>query len=83
MHILRYHSYPINVPTIKYFHNYMVKHVIMPVTIANYPLDRRLNGHALLAHTYLGVSAMLQECNSSDIYGYFIYEGYLHHSTIG
>jgi hypothetical protein len=83
MHILRYHSYPTYVSTIKCFHNYMVKHVIMPVTIANSPLDRQLNGHALLAHTYLGIGATLQECNSSDIYGYFIYEGYLYHSTIG
>jgi hypothetical protein len=83
MHILRYYSYPTNVPTIKYFHKYMVKHIIMPITIANSPLDRRLNGHALPAYAYLGVGATLQECNSSDIYGYFIYEGYLYHSTIG
>jgi hypothetical protein len=55
MHILWYHSYPIDVPTIKYFHKYMVKHVIMPVTIDNSPLDRRLDGHALTAHTYLSV----------------------------
>jgi hypothetical protein len=33
----------------------MVKHVIMPVTIDNSPLDRRLDGHALTAHTYLSV----------------------------
>jgi hypothetical protein len=61
----------------------MVKHVIMPVNIANSPLDWRLNDHALPAHAYLGVGATLQEYNSSDIYGYFIYEGYLYHSTTG
>jgi hypothetical protein len=83
MHILWYHSYPINVPTIKCFHNYIVKHVIMPVTIANSPLDRLLNDHALLAHAYIGVGATLQEYNSSNIYDYFIYEGYLYHSTTG
>jgi hypothetical protein len=83
MHILQYHSYPTGVPIIKYFHKYMVEHVIMPVTKANSPLDRRFDGHALTTHTYLGVGATLQECKSSDIYGYFIYEGYLHHSTIG
>jgi len=42
-------------PTIKYLHKYMVKHVLMPVTKANSPLDRRLDGHALTTHTYLNV----------------------------
>jgi hypothetical protein len=40
MHVLRYHSYPTDVPTIKYFHKYMVEHVIMLVTTTNFPLDR-------------------------------------------
>ena len=35
----------------------MVEHVLMPVTIANSPLDRRLDGHALTTHPYLGVEA--------------------------
>jgi hypothetical protein len=55
MHILWYHNYPIDVPTIKYFHKYMVEHVIIPVTIANSPLDQRLDDHALTTHTYLSV----------------------------
>jgi hypothetical protein len=33
----------------------MVKHVIMPVTTTNSPLDRRLDGHALTTHTYQSV----------------------------
>jgi hypothetical protein len=33
----------------------MVEHVIMPVTIANSPLDWRLDSHALTTHTYLSV----------------------------
>jgi len=32
-----------------------VKHVNIPVTTANTPLDRRLDGHALTAHTYRSV----------------------------
>ena len=32
-----------------------VKHVKIPVTTANTPLDRRLDGHALTAHTYRSV----------------------------
>jgi hypothetical protein len=55
MHIFRYHSYPTDVPTIKYFYKYMVEHVLMPVTTSNSPLDRRLDGHALTAHTYQSV----------------------------
>ena len=34
-----------------------VKHVNIPVTTANTPLDRRLDGHALTAHTYRSVEA--------------------------
>jgi len=34
-----------------------VKHVNIPVTTANTPLDRRLDGHALTAHTYRSVVA--------------------------
>jgi hypothetical protein len=52
MHILWYHSYPIDIPTIKYFRNYMVKHVIMLVTTTNSLLDQQLDGHALTTHTY-------------------------------
>jgi hypothetical protein len=33
----------------------MVEHVIIPVTIANSPLDRWLDGHALTTHTYLSI----------------------------
>ena len=45
-------------PTIKYLHIYTcVKHVNIPVTTANTPLDRRLDGHALTAHTYRSVEA--------------------------
>jgi hypothetical protein len=58
MHILWYHSYPTNIPTIKYFHKYMVVHVIMPVTIANSPLDRWLDGHALTTHPYQSVEVI-------------------------
>jgi hypothetical protein len=55
MHVLRYHIYPRDVPTIKYFHKYMVEHVIILVTIANSLIDQWLNGHALTTHTYLSV----------------------------
>jgi hypothetical protein len=55
MHILQYHSYPTDVPTIKCFHKYMVEHVIMSVITANSPLDQRLDRHALTTHTYLSV----------------------------
>ena len=34
-----------------------VKHVDIAVTTANTPLDRRLDGHALTAHTYRSVEA--------------------------
>ena len=34
-----------------------VKHVNIPVTTTNTPLDRRLDGHALTAHTYRSVEA--------------------------
>ena len=34
-----------------------VKHVNIPVTTANTPLDRRLDGHTLTAHTYRSVEA--------------------------
>ena len=30
----------------------------IPVTIANFPLDRQWDGHALTTHTYLGVEAI-------------------------
>jgi hypothetical protein len=33
----------------------MVEYVIMPVTIANSPLDRQLDGHDLTSHTYLSI----------------------------
>ena len=33
-------------------------HVNIPVTTANFPLDRQLDGHALTTHTYLGVEAI-------------------------
>ena len=32
--------------------------VNIPVTTTNSPLDRQLDGHALIAHTYLGVEAI-------------------------
>ena len=34
-----------------------VQHVNIPVTTVNTPLDRRLDGHALTAHTYRSVEA--------------------------
>jgi len=34
-----------------------VQHVNIPVTTDNTPLDRRLDGHALTAHTYRSVEA--------------------------
>jgi len=34
-----------------------VKYVNIPVTTTNTPLDRRLDGHALIAHTYRSVEA--------------------------
>jgi hypothetical protein len=52
MYILQYHNYPTDVPIIKYFHKYMVEHVIMPVTTTNSPLDQWLDVHALTTHTY-------------------------------
>jgi hypothetical protein len=55
MYILQYHNYPTDVPTIKYFHKYMVEHVIMPVTTTNSPLDQWLDVHALTTHTYQSV----------------------------
>jgi hypothetical protein len=58
MHVLWYHSYPRDVPTIKYFHKYTIEHVIMLVTTANSPLDWRLDGHALTTHTYLSVEVV-------------------------
>jgi hypothetical protein len=33
----------------------MVEHVIMLVTTTNSPLDRQLDGHALITHTYQSV----------------------------
>ena len=35
-----------------------MQHVNIPVTIANSPLDRQLDGHALTTLTYLGVEAI-------------------------
>ena len=32
--------------------------VNIPITTANSPLDRQLDGHALTTHTYLGVEAI-------------------------
>jgi hypothetical protein len=58
MHILQYHSYPTDVPIIKYFYKYMIEHVIMPVTTSNSPPDRRLNGHALTTHNYQSVEVI-------------------------
>jgi hypothetical protein len=55
MHILWYHSYLTDIPTIKYFYKFMVKHVIMPVTTANFLLDRRLDSYALTTHTYQSI----------------------------
>jgi hypothetical protein len=55
MHILWYHNYPTDIPPIKYFHKYMVEHVIMLVATTNSPLGRRLDGHALTTHTYQSV----------------------------
>ena len=34
-----------------------MQHVNTPVTTTNSPLDRRLDGHALTTHPYLGVEA--------------------------
>jgi hypothetical protein len=48
-------------PTIKYFHKYMVEHVIMSVTTTNSTLDRRLDGHVLPTHTYLDVGTTLHK----------------------
>ena len=35
-----------------------MQHVNIPVTTTNSPLDRRLDGHALTTHTYLGVEVI-------------------------
>ena len=35
-----------------------MQHVNTPVTTTNSPLDRRLDGHALTTHPYLGVEAI-------------------------
>ena len=35
-----------------------IQHVNTPVTTTSSPLDRRLDGHALATHTYLGVEAI-------------------------
>jgi hypothetical protein len=37
MYILQYHSYPTDIPTIKYFHHYMMEHVSMEVTTTTLP----------------------------------------------
>jgi hypothetical protein len=55
MHILWYHSYPTDIPTIKYSHKYMVEYVIMLVTTTHSPLNRRLDGHALTTPTYQSI----------------------------
>jgi hypothetical protein len=55
MHILSYHNYPTDIPTIKYFHKYMIEHVIMLVTTTNSPQDRQLDGHTLTTHTYQSI----------------------------
>jgi hypothetical protein len=44
-----------DIPTIKYFHKYMVGHVIMLVTITNSPLDRPWDSHTLTTHTYQSI----------------------------
>jgi hypothetical protein len=55
MYILQYHNYPTDIPTIKYFHNYMVW-TCKYASNHNYsPLDRRLDDHALTTHTYQSV----------------------------
>ena len=35
-----------------------MKHANTPVTTTSSPLDRRLDGHALVTHTYLSVEAI-------------------------
>jgi hypothetical protein len=55
MYILQYHNYPTNIPTIKYFYNYMVW-TCKYASNHNYsPLDRQLDDHALTTHTYQSV----------------------------
>jgi len=44
-------------PQLSTFISTYVEHVNIPVNIANTPLDRRLDGHALTAHTYRSVEA--------------------------
>jgi len=46
-----------NYPQLSTFIYTCVKHVNIPVPTANTPLDRRLDGHALTAHTYRSVEA--------------------------
>jgi len=48
-----------------------VKYVNIPVTKANTPVDRRLDGHALTAHTYHNVEAYRSiHCHSSKWHPY-------------
>jgi hypothetical protein len=55
MYILQYHNYPTDIPTIKYFHNYMVW-TCKYASNHNYsPLDCLLDDHALTTHTYQSV----------------------------
>ena len=35
-----------------------MQHVNIPITTTNSPLDRQLDGHALITQTYLGVEAI-------------------------
>jgi hypothetical protein len=37
MHVLQYHNYPTDIPTIKYFHKYVVEYVIMLATTTTLP----------------------------------------------
>ena len=55
MYILDIHSYPINIPAIKYLHIYMCVTYKYSSNQANSPLDQQWDGHALTTHTYLDV----------------------------
>jgi hypothetical protein len=55
MYILQYHNYPTDIPTIKYFHNYMIWTCKYASNHIYSPLDRRLDDHALTTHTYQSV----------------------------
>jgi hypothetical protein len=68
MYILQYQSYPIDIPTIKYFHNYMVWTCKYASHQSYSPLDRQLDDHALTTHTYQSVK-VIDPCITTQVDG--------------